>query len=79
MEGRELAADALTEWRGERLPNGVAGEGVIVRCLHNEYLGSLPMAAYEFQALVHSTPPAPPGSLQIMSLKSAQGGGPAVT
>jgi hypothetical protein len=59
MEGRELAADALTEWRGERSPYGVAGEGVIVRCLHKEYLGSLPMAAYEFQPLVLSTPPGP--------------------
>ena len=40
---------------------GAAGEGVIVRCLHKEYLGSLPMAAYEFQPLVHSTPvPGPP-------------------
>jgi len=38
---------------------GAAGEGVIVRCLHKEYLGSLPMAAYEFQPLVLSTPPGP--------------------
>jgi hypothetical protein len=38
MEGRELAADALTEWRGERSPYGVAGEGVIVRCLHDVYV-----------------------------------------
>ena len=27
---------------------GAAGEGVVVRCPHKEYLGSLPMAAYEF-------------------------------
>ena len=38
---------------------GAAGEGVIVRCLHKEYLGSLPMAAYEFQPLLLSTPPGP--------------------
>ena len=30
---------------------GAAGEGVAVRCPHKEYLGSLPMAAYEFLPL----------------------------
>ena len=46
---REAVAELdMREEARERAEEDV-GEGVVGRCVHKEYLGSLPMAAYDFR------------------------------